>query len=81
MLLELRWPVLMWLVASAIADIALTTSLVFYLVRDSMIAHADRLSERAIQARRKSGFAQSDHLVDKVSQLSFRHRYILSFTS
>jgi hypothetical protein len=29
---ELRWPAVMWLVASALADIALTCSLVFYLV-------------------------------------------------
>ena len=31
-ILELRWPAVMWLVASALADIALTGSLVFYLV-------------------------------------------------
>ena len=31
--LELRWPALMWLLASAVADVALTGSLVFYLVR------------------------------------------------
>ena len=31
-LLELRWPAVTWLVASALADVALTGSLVFYLV-------------------------------------------------
>ena len=31
-LLQLRWPVVMWLGSSALADVALTGSLVFYLV-------------------------------------------------
>jgi hypothetical protein len=33
LLLNLRWPVIVWLIASAVADVALTGSLVLYMVR------------------------------------------------
>jgi hypothetical protein len=39
---ELHWPALTWLLASAIADITITTSLAYYLVRTFISLYIDR---------------------------------------
>lgn len=67
----LHWPALTWLIASAVADITITASLCYYLVRRFIVLCTVHLYGRAFQARQKSGFSATDDTINKVSRPCF----------
>ena len=66
---ELHTPALVWFLSACVADILITVSLVRSLVSRTLIfpiGKSSNLPSRFPQSQRKTGFAATDSVIDKI---------------